>query len=63
MSVDPYECQPADWDDPHDLDFDPDVHAQAWAGRAPKGRIRCAGCGVEWDLDDEPSCKCDEDEE
>ena len=58
--------------EPHECGEEPTTHdeSDAWADRAPRGRVRCAGCGGEWDLGDwnigNASCRCkhpEEDEE
>ena len=43
---------------------DPEMHAQLWADRAPRGWSRCAGCGDEWAVEDDcHKCKCQEKED
>lgn len=37
---------------------DPDVHAQLWADKAPRGWKRCAECGEEWAITDDHQCEC-----
>ena len=58
---DRYECQPEGWSDPPD-EPDPDTNAQLWADRAPRGWVRCAGCGDQWAVEDDHECKCEEEE-
>ena len=42
---------------------DPETNAQLWADRAPRGWVRCAGCGDEWAVEDDcHQCKCEEEE-
>ena len=38
---------------------DPETNAQLWADRAPRGWVRCAGCGDEGAVEDDHQCKCE----
>ena len=44
-------------------DFDPDIYAEMWADRAPRGMVRCASCGEQWGVEEVSDCKCDESED
>ena len=50
-------CQPPNCDDQPEPD--PEMAAQMWADKPPAGWKRCADCGEEWAIEDEPSCKCE----